>query len=47
MSRTIIIGAAQMGPIAKDESKQHVVERLIAHLVNAKKEVVIWLSFLN
>lgn len=37
MSRIINIGAAQMGPIAKNETKQSVVNRLISHLENAYK----------
>ena len=35
MSRLITVGAAQMGPIARDESKPEVVERLIAMLREA------------
>jgi predicted amidohydrolase len=37
MSRTVNVAAAQMGPIAKDETRTQVVERLIAHLQEAKR----------
>jgi N-carbamoyl-D-amino-acid hydrolase len=37
MPRIVTIGAAQLGPIAKDEPRRHVVERLVAHLHNARK----------
>ncbi len=36
MSRILTIGAAQLGPIALDETRSQVVERLIAHLRTAK-----------
>ncbi len=37
MTRIINIAAAQMGPIAKDESRAQVVARLIAHLQEARR----------
>ena len=37
MARIVTVGAAQLGPIAKDEPRRQVVERLVAHLHNAKK----------
>ena len=37
MSRIVNVGAAQMGPIARDESRGQVVERLIAQLREAKR----------
>ncbi len=37
MSRIVNVGAAQMGPIARDESRSQVVERLIDHLREAKR----------
>ncbi|MGH7354959.1 MAG: nitrilase-related carbon-nitrogen hydrolase, partial [Candidatus Rokuibacteriota bacterium] len=30
------VGAAQLGPIARDESRGAVVKRLVAHLADAK-----------
>lgn len=36
MTRTIIVGAAQLGPIQKSDSRESVVQRLIAHLHQAK-----------
>ena len=37
MSRILNVAAAQMGPIAGDETRAQVVERLIAHLREAKR----------
>ncbi len=37
MSRFVNVAAAQLGPIARDETKKQVVERLLAHLHQAKK----------
>jgi len=37
MARILNVAAAQMGPIARDDSRSHVVERLIAHLREAKR----------
>src|SRR3712207_6665196 len=37
MSRIVTVGAAQLGPIAKDESRKQVVERLLKHLHDAKR----------
>ena len=37
MSRIVTVGAAQLGPIGKDEPRRQVVERLVAHLHNAKR----------
>ena len=37
MARVITVGAAQMGPIAREETRPQVVERLIAHLREAKR----------
>jgi len=36
MSRFVNVAAAQLGPIARDETKKQVVERLLAHLHQAK-----------
>lgn len=36
MKRTIVVGAAQLGPIQKSDSRESVVRRLIAHLHQAK-----------
>jgi predicted amidohydrolase len=36
MTRTLVIGAAQLGPIARSETRAHVVERLISLLRQAK-----------
>ena len=36
MSRTVVVGAAQMGPIARDESRNSAVSRLIALMEQAK-----------
>ncbi|MDP6705496.1 MAG: N-carbamoyl-D-amino-acid hydrolase [Alphaproteobacteria bacterium] len=38
MAREIIVGAAQLGPIARDETRSQVVERLIALLQQAKHQ---------
>ena len=35
MSRRLTVGAGQMGPIARDESKSEVVDRLMAMLHEA------------
>jgi N-carbamoyl-D-amino-acid hydrolase len=35
MARTMTVGAAQLGPIAREESRAQVVERLISHLHEA------------
>ena len=35
MTRTLTIAAAQMGPVARDEPREHVVERLLAMLREA------------
>ena len=40
MARLISLGAAQLGPIAKDESKADVVERLIALLHDADEQAI-------
>ena len=40
MARLISLGAAQLGPIAKDESKTDVVERLIALLHDADEQAI-------
>lgn len=40
MARHLTVGAGQMGPISKDESKARVVERLIAMLHDAKSQGV-------
>jgi len=40
MPRRLTVGAAQMGPIARDESKSEVVDRLIALLHEAKRRQV-------
>lgn len=37
MARLITVGAAQLGPIARSETRPQVVERLIAHLREAKR----------
>ena len=37
MARVITVGAAQLGPIARSETRGQVVERLIAHLREAKR----------
>ena len=37
MARIVNIAAAQMGPIARDETRAQVIERLIAHLQEAKR----------
>src|SRR5271168_5093643 len=37
MSRFLTVGAAQMGPIQRSHSRRDVVERLIAHLREAKR----------
>lgn len=38
MPRWLTVGAAQLGPIAKDESRSRVVERLVAHLHQARAQ---------
>ena len=45
MARRITLGAAQLGPIAKDESKAEVVERLIVLLERASVQAVDLLVF--
>src|SRR5216684_8098917 len=37
MTRFVTIGAAQMGPIQRSDTRRDVVERLIAHLREAKR----------
>src|SRR3989337_706061 len=37
MSRHLTVGAAQMGPIQKSHSRRDVVDRLIAHLREARR----------
>ena len=37
MSRFLTVGAAQMGPIQRSHSRRDVVERLIAHLREARR----------
>ena len=37
MSRFLTVGAAQMGPIQRSHTRRDVVERLIAHLREAKR----------
>jgi predicted amidohydrolase len=37
MARLVTIAAAQLGPIARNDSRSHVVERLIAHLREARR----------
>lgn len=37
MTREIVVGAAQLGPIAKEETRGQVVERLIAQMRQAKR----------
>ncbi len=44
MSRIINIGAAQMGPIAPDESRVSAVNRMIELLKQAKSGASTWLS---
>ena len=36
MARTLIVGAAQLGPIARSESRAQVIKRLVEHLHQAK-----------
>src|SRR5690606_18754038 len=36
MSRFVNVAAAQLGPIARNETKKQVVDRLLAHLHQAK-----------
>ena len=36
-SRLVTVAAAQLGPTARDETRRQVVERLIAHLREAKR----------
>ena len=38
MARELIVGAAQLGPIARGESRSQVVERMIALLARAKRQ---------
>ncbi len=38
MAREIIVGAAQLGPIAREETRSQVVERLIRLLRQAKEQ---------
>ena len=45
MARLISLGAAQLGPIAKDESKAQVVDRLIALLHDAAEQAIELLVF--
>lgn len=45
MARLISLGAAQMGPISKDESKARVVDRLIAMLHDAAEQAIELLVF--
>jgi predicted amidohydrolase len=45
MSRHLIVGAGQLGPIARDESKAQVVERLIELLHDASDQAVELLVF--
>jgi len=40
MTRELMVGAAQLGPIAKDESREQVVERLMALLAKADQRGV-------
>ena len=40
MTRRLTIGAAQLGPIARDESREQVVERLMALLGEASERGV-------
>ena len=40
MTRRLVVGAAQLGPIAKDESREEVVERLMALLHEAHRRDV-------
>src|SRR3954454_19236245 len=37
MSRVLTVGAAQMGPIQRSHTRRDVVERLVAHLREAKR----------
>ncbi len=37
MSRLINVAAAQLGPIAREETRKHVIDRLLAHLYQASK----------
>ena len=37
MTRFLTVGAAQMGPIQRSHTRRDVVERLIAHLREAKR----------
>ena len=37
MTRHLTVGAAQMGPIQKSHSRRDVIERLVAHLREAKR----------
>jgi predicted amidohydrolase len=36
VARSLVVGAAQLGPIARAETRTHVVSRLVAHLREAK-----------
>jgi N-carbamoyl-D-amino-acid hydrolase len=38
VSRALTVAAAQMGPVARDESREHVVERLRAMLIDAAQQ---------
>jgi hypothetical protein len=38
MSRILTVGGAQMGPIARNDSRAVVVERMITLLDNAKRQ---------
>ena len=40
MTRQLVVGAAQLGPIARDESREDVVERLLALLREASQRGV-------
>src|SRR5581483_11644351 len=37
MARSLTVGAAQMGPIQRSHSRRDVVERLVAHLREARR----------
>lgn len=37
MARIVTVGAAQMGPIAKEETRNEVIDRLVAHLREGKR----------